>query len=102
LEPTPEEKQHNVQLAAIWLERGKQHLQAQELEDALICFGRARQLDRTNKEVVKLYNETVAKLVEQERNRTRDSQLEQVRQILLQKLAQQKPVKAEATVKAKP
>jgi carboxyl-terminal processing protease len=102
LEPTPEEKQHNAQLAAIWLERGKQHLQAQELEDALICFGRARQLDRTNKEVVKLYNETVAKLVEQERNRTRDSQLEQVRQILLQKLAQQKPVKAEATVKAKP
>jgi carboxyl-terminal processing protease len=102
LEPTPEEKQHNTQLAAVWLERGKQHLQAQELEDALICFGRARQLDRTNKEAVKLYNETVAKLVEQERNRTRDSQLEQVRQILLQKLDQQKAVKAEATVKAKP
>jgi carboxyl-terminal processing protease len=102
LEPTPEEKQHNAQLAAIWLERGKQHLQAQELEDALICFGRARQLDRTNKEVVKLYNETVAKLVEQERNRTRDSQIEQVRQILLQKLDQQKAVKAEATAKTKP
>ncbi len=97
LEPTPEERQHNSQLASTWLERGKQHLQAKELEDALICFGRARQLDRTNKEVVKLFNETVAQLVEQERNRTKDSQLEQVKQMLLKKLNQQKPVQAGST-----
>ncbi len=96
LEPTPEERQHNAQLATTWLGRGKQHLQADELEDALICFGRARQIDRNNKEAMKLYNETVAKLVERERNRTRDEQIEQVKQILLQKLGLQSPVKAEA------
>ncbi|MCS7186167.1 MAG: S41 family peptidase [Armatimonadetes bacterium] len=102
LEPTPEEQKHNSQLAATWLERGKQHLQAKELEDALICFGRARQLDRTNKEASKLFNETVAQLVEQERNRTKDAQLEQVQQMLLQKLNQQKPMQAEAKASAKP
>ncbi|MCX7642989.1 MAG: S41 family peptidase [Armatimonadetes bacterium] len=102
LEPTPEEQQHNSQLAGIWLERGKQHLQAKELEDALICFGRARQLDRTNKEAAKLYNETVAQLVEQERNRTKDFQLEQVRRMLLQKLSQQKTVQAKAKPQTKP
>lgn len=100
LEPTPEEKQHNAQLAAIWLERGKQHLQSKELEDALICFGRSRQLDRTNKEAVRLYNETVAQLVEQERNRTKDTQLEQVRQLLLQKL-NQRQVKAQTAAPTK-
>lgn len=98
LEPTLEEQQHNSQLAATWLERGKQHLQAKELEDALICFGRARQLDRTNKEIAKLFNETVAQLVEQERNRTKDSQLEQVRQMILEKLNQGKPEQARAKV----
>lgn len=102
LEPTPEEKRHSAQLAAIWLERGKQHLKAQELEDALICFGRARQIDRTNSEVVKLYNETVAQLVERERNKTLDTQLEQVKQFLLRKLEQQKTAGEKAAAKLKP
>lgn len=94
LEPSPEEQLHNAQLVATWVERGKAHLKANELEDALICFGRARQLDRTHKEAAKLYNETVARLVEQERNRTRDAQLEQVRKLLLQRLEPQKPARA--------
>ncbi len=101
LETTPEEKQHNSQLATTWLERGKQHFQANELEDALICFGRARQLDRNNKEAARLYNESVAKLVERERNQTQDKQIEQVRQLLLQKLNLQNPANSESKTTAK-
>lgn len=94
LEPTAEEKQRNTRLIATWLERGKQHLQSDELEDARLCFIRAQMLDKTNKEATKLLNETVRRLIERERSDTKDPQLEQVRQMLLQKL--ERPKAAEA------
>ncbi len=94
LEPTTEEKQHNTQLVETWLNRGKRHLQSDELEDALLCFSRVRALDKTHKEATKLLNETVRRLIERERIDTKDPQLEQVRQMLLQKL--ERPKAAEA------
>lgn len=86
LEPTPAEKKHDEQLAATWVERGKQHLQADELRDAMLCFGRARELDKNNKEATRLWNETVRLIIDRERNTQKDNQLEQVRQLLLQRL----------------
>ncbi len=94
LEPTPEEREHDAKLSEVWLERGKTHLAADELEDAILCLGRARQLNRNNKEASKLYNDAVARLVERERLRTYDAQLEQVRKMLLQKLEGQRPAQA--------
>ncbi|MFA0751353.1 MAG: hypothetical protein SLRJCFUN_001756 [Candidatus Fervidibacter sp.] len=93
LEPTPAEKKHDEQLAAQWVERGKQHLQADELRDAMICFGRARELDKNNKEATRLWNETVRMLIDRERNVQKDAQLEQVRQLLLQRLTVTKTAK---------
>jgi carboxyl-terminal processing protease len=93
LEPTPAEKKHDEQLAATWVERGKQHLKADELRDAMLCFGRARELDKNNKEATRLWNETVRMLIDRERNLQKDAQLEQVRQMLLQRLATAKTAK---------
>lgn len=91
LEPTPEEKQHNVRLTTTWIERGKQHLQANELVDAYICFRRARELDKENKEAAKLINESLRRIVERDRQDANDTELERVRQMLLQRVASQKP-----------
>jgi argonaute-like protein implicated in RNA metabolism and viral defense len=75
------------------VERGKQHLKADELRDAMLCFGRARELDKNNKEATRLWNETVRVLIDRERNLQKDAQLEQVRQMLLQRLATAKTAK---------
>jgi argonaute-like protein implicated in RNA metabolism and viral defense len=59
----------------------------------MLCFGRARELDKNNKEATRLWNETVRVLIDRERNLQKDAQLEQVRQMLLQRLATAKTAK---------
>ncbi|MFA4015978.1 MAG: hypothetical protein RUDDFDWM_001079 [Candidatus Fervidibacterota bacterium] len=57
IEPDVEIKFEDIELARIWKERAKEHMKAEQFDDALLCLKRALQLNSKDEELRKLWDE---------------------------------------------
>ncbi len=84
LESDSTEKRDGKQLAREWVRRGLQHLKADQVADAILCFSRAGELDKENKEAAALFRKAVGRYLAERAERKKDEQLERARQFVLE------------------
>ncbi|HID08218.1 MAG TPA: tetratricopeptide repeat protein, partial [Armatimonadetes bacterium] len=92
IEPDIQIKLQDVALAEIWKQRGKEHMKAEQYDDALLCFKRALQLNSNDKELRRLWNDAWSgwgRLHAGEKPIEKDSELRQCLEILKKEIKSQ-------------